>query len=173
MCTRIPTLAAVALWLLSATSPASAASFGGLADAAASALGGATETPSVSSGLVSALTSQLGVTPTQATVGAGAMLGQAMNAMAPDDWSQVAGAIPGADALISAAPSPAVMGLASSAAGLLGGNSAMAALAPAFESVGLDAAMVSQFAPVILSFVQAQAGPQTSALLSAVLPAGS
>ena len=100
------------------------------------------------------------------------MLGQAMNAMAPEDWSQVTSAIPGADALISAAPSPAVKGLANSAAGLLGSDSAMAALAPAFESVGLDAAMVSQFAPVILSFVQSQAGPQTSALLNAVLPSG-
>jgi hypothetical protein len=128
------------------------------------------------SGLVGALVSQLGVTPEQATGGAGLLLSEAREAMAPGDWSQVAAAIPDIASLLaaaptaeSAAPASGFGGMLGQAASRLGSESGMAALAPGFQALGLDPTMVSRFVPVIVGFVQSEAGQQTASLLGSTL----
>lgn len=127
-------------------------------------------------GLVGALVSQLGVTREQAMGGAGLLLGGAQKEMAPGDWTQVASAIPDIASILSAAPETATPkptsgfgGMLGQAASSMGGQLGMAALAPGFQALGLDPAMASQFVPVILSFVQSEAGQQTAALLGSTL----
>ena len=124
-------------------------------------------------GLVAALVSQLGVTPEQAAGGAGALLSQAKTSMAPGDWTEVAAAIPSVGTLLRAAPpaaapasSTGMGGMLGQAGAMLGSAQGLAMLAPAFQSLGLDPTMVSQFAPVILGYVESEAGQQTMALLS-------
>ena len=51
------------------------------------------------------LTKDLNVTPKQATGGAGALFGLAKSRLKPDQFSQVAAAVPGMDGLLKAAPS--------------------------------------------------------------------
>ncbi len=118
--------------------------------------------------LVDALTSRLGVTPAQASGGAGALLGLAQGKLSADDNSALATAIPGLDQLIGSAPKidaaasqgDDLLGQANSLLGgsstLLGDNSSLqtlSTLAPAFEALGLDASMAQQFLPVILEYV--------------------
>ncbi len=55
--------------------------------------------------LVELLVSQLGVTSTQAAGGAGAIFSLAKDRLAPDQFAQVAAAVPGMDTLLAAAPS--------------------------------------------------------------------
>jgi len=58
-------------------------------------------------GLVDMLVSQLGVTSDQATGGAGAIFNLAKERLAPDEFSQIAGAVPGIDSMMGAAPTAA------------------------------------------------------------------
>lgn len=128
----------------------------------------ATSSDAVDGTLVDALTSKLGVTPAQASGGAGALLGLAQGKLSADDNSALASAIPGLDQLIGSAPKVEasanqtgdLLGQANSLLGggnsLLGDNSSLqtlASLAPAFEALGLDAGMAQQFLPVILEYV--------------------
>src|SRR3954469_24491478 len=55
--------------------------------------------------LIGTLTNQLKVTPQQATGGAGAIFGLAKSKLAPDQFSTIAGVVPGMDKLLAAAPS--------------------------------------------------------------------
>ncbi|MBQ1783814.1 MAG: DUF2780 domain-containing protein [Gammaproteobacteria bacterium] len=127
-----------------------------------------TTSDAVQGSLVDALTSKLGITPAQASGGAGALLGLAQGKLSADDSSALATAIPGLDQIIGSAPkidaaatqSNDLLGQANSLLGgsnkLLGDNSSLqtlATLAPAFEALGLDASMVQQFLPVILDYV--------------------
>jgi hypothetical protein len=68
--------------------------------------------------LVGMLVSQLGVTSEQATGGAGAIFNLAKERLAPDQFSQIAGAVPGIDSMMDAAPTAAA---ASAAGGATGG----------------------------------------------------
>src|SRR3954463_6092839 len=54
--------------------------------------------------LVSALSKQLGSTPKQAEGAAGSLFGVAKSKLSPADWAKVAGAVPGMDGLLKAAP---------------------------------------------------------------------
>jgi hypothetical protein len=60
--------------------------------------------------LVAMLVSQLGVTSEQATGGAGAIFNLAKERLAPDEFSQIAGAVPGIDSLMGAAPTAVAEG---------------------------------------------------------------
>ena len=82
--------------------------------------------------LIGALTKEIGATPTQASGAAGALFGLAKTRLKPEEFAKVAGAVPGMDTLLAAAP--AVAGTAGSgAAGALakatGGASALGGLA--------------------------------------------
>jgi Protein of unknown function VcgC/VcgE (DUF2780) len=127
--------------------------------------------------LVSILVQKLGITPQQATGGAGSIFSMAKQSMSPTSFGQVSQAVPGMSQLLSAAPSSGVPssgagGLMGSAVSLLGGGSGlgnMAALAGSFQSLGLNSGMMGKFIPVILQYVQAQGGSGTMGLLQGAL----
>jgi hypothetical protein len=116
-----------------------------------SALSGLTSNP-----LVSALTSQLGVSPEQAVGGAGAMLGYAKNTLPPEQASAVTNAVPGAADITSAAGP------------LLGGSplKSLNDVTGVFSKLGMSPDMVSKFAPIIGDQVSKLAGPQVGSLLT-------
>lgn len=123
-------------------------SSGGLMDMASDMMSGAESSP-----LTDLLSSQLSVTPEQAVSGSGALLSLAQSQLSSENSSELASLIPGMSEL-------------SSATSLLGSIEDISAVTSAFEAVGLDASMVSQFAPVILSYLTDQGA--SSGLLSAL-----
>ena len=125
--------------------------------------------------LIGALTKEIGATPTQASGAAGALFGLAKTRLKPEEFAKVAGAVPGMDALLAAAP--AVAGTAGSgAAGALakatGGASALgglASVAPAFEKLGLKPEMAMKAVPVLTNYVTQSGGAEVASLLAGAL----
>lgn len=125
--------------------------------------------------LIQLLTSQLGVTGEQATGGAGAMFEYAKDNLDPDDFAAIAQGIPAMDDLIAMAPEPensSALGESSSAltsaAGLGGFDKSvggLAGLASSFESLGLNADMVSKFVPIVTDYVGSVSGADAMSLL--------
>ena len=129
---------------------------------------------SQTAGLLSALTSQLNVTPEQAVGGTGAMLGLAKNQLSGTDYSQLGKSVPGLDQLSgsnSLGSLGALSGMlgqsggskTSGLDGLLGNVKSTNDLNTAFSALGMDSGMVGQFAPVILQYLGRQ-GASTSVL---------
>ena len=125
--------------------------------------------------LIGALTKEIGATPAQASGAAGALFGLAKTRLKPEEFAKVAGAVPGMDALLAAAP--AVAGTAGSgAAGALakatGGASALgglASVAPAFEKLGLKPEMAVKAVPVLTKYVTKSGGAEVASLLAGAL----
>ena len=161
-----------ALSLSLAVAPTFAAS---LADASkmlgdAAAQTGTTSSPT--SALLGTLTSQLKVSPQQATGGTAALLGLAKNKLAPTDYSSLTKSVPGLDSLAgsNALSSLGSLGGVSSKLGSLGGASggssglssmlgnvqSMGDVSKIFTSLGMNSGMVSQFAPTLLSALGSQ-----------------
>lgn len=118
--------------------------------------------------LVSMLTDQLGVSNEQASGGAGAIFDYAQNNLSADDFSTVASGVPDMDNLLSAAPEPkkeSTMGKVGSMLGDSGGLGGLASLASSFESLGLDADMVSKFMPIVNDYIGSVSGEQALGLL--------
>jgi Protein of unknown function VcgC/VcgE (DUF2780) len=151
----------------------SVGSVAGMAGSVAGTAPVAAQAPS----LVSILVQKLGITPQQATGGAGSIFSMAKQSMSPTSFGQVSQAVPGMSQLLSAAPSSGTStsgagSLMGSAASLLGGGSGlgnMASLAGSFQSLGLSSGMMGKFIPVILQYVQAQGGSGTMGLLQGAL----
>jgi hypothetical protein len=130
-----------------------------------------------SSGLISMLTSQLGVTNDQAEGGSGAILGYAKDQLSGDDYSKVTDAMPETEGLIDSAPKKegGLAGTLGSASSLLGGGdkgksaAGLAGLAESFSSLGLDSDMIGKFTPVILDYAKSKGGETVSSLLGGVL----
>ncbi|SHE23718.1 DUF2780 domain-containing protein [methanotrophic endosymbiont of Bathymodiolus puteoserpentis (Logatchev)] len=129
-----------------------------------------------SADLTGLLTQQLGVTPTQAAGGAGALFQVAQSKMSVGDFQQLTQSVPEVNGLIKSVTQSKPSGLsqiASGASALIGDESntlgAAADLYSTFESLGLSGDMVSQFAPVITDYVSKNATPYlTKALTSAL-----
>jgi len=124
--------------------------------------------------LLQMLTSQLNVSEEQARGGAGILFKLAKDKLSSGEFSQVAGAIPGIDDLISSAPdsgglSSAIGGLASTLGGGAGQLGNLASLASGFSKLNLDTGMVSKFIPILLSFVQSKGGDTVKGLLEKVV----
>ncbi|WP_345337023.1 DUF2780 domain-containing protein [Ferrimonas pelagia] len=120
-------------------------------------------TAPVSDGLVGTLVSQLGVSEDQASGGAGALLSLAQSSLGGSDWGQLTELLPEAAGLASGVDLSALAGDGGGLgdlAGMLGGEggSSMLQVAQAFSGLGLDASSISQFAPVILEYLQGQGG---------------
>ncbi len=123
--------------------------------------------------LLNQLTQNLGIDENQAKGGAGLLFKFAKDKLSGDEFSKVAGAVPGITDLINAAPSDN----GDSGGGLLGGLTSalgdnmggLASLAGGFSKLNLDSDMIGKFIPVILSFVQAKGGDGISGILSKVL----
>lgn len=92
--------------------------------------------------VVNDLVSNLSVSPEQATTGLGALLSLAQSSLGSDQQSELSSLIPGMDSLTSS--------------GLLSSIQDMDSVKSAFSSVGLDPAMISQFAPVVLDYLGSQ-----------------
>ncbi|MCR4538799.1 DUF2780 domain-containing protein [Pseudomonas sp. 18.1.10] len=163
-----------------AASPAFAAGFslGDAANAISGMQGGnkaaAAAPSSETAGLLSALTSQLNITPEQAIGGTGAMLGLAKNKLSGNDYSQLGNSVPGLDQLsgnnalgslgaLSGMLGQAGGSKASGLDGLLGNVKSTNDLNTAFSALGMDSGMIGQFAPVILQYLGGQ-GASSSVL---------
>jgi hypothetical protein len=94
--------------------------------------------------------------------GTGALLGLAKSKLTAEEFSQVANAIPGTDALLKAAPSG--LGMQS-----LGGVAGLASLAGGMKSLGLSPAMAGKMAPVMTKFVESKGAGTAAKLLTGVL----
>ncbi len=130
----------------------------------------AAATATASPELVGALAKELGSTPQQAEGAAGALFGLAKSKLSPGDWSQVAGAVPGMDGLLKAAPAAAASG-ASGAGALAGaaGVGGLSSVAGAFTKLGLKPEMAMKAVPVLTNFVSKSGGPAVGQLLAGAL----
>lgn len=111
----------------------------------------------------------------QASGAAGALFGLAKTRLKPEEFTKVAGAVPGMDTLLAAAPAVAgtagsgaagALAKATGGAGALGG---LAAVAPAFEKLGLKPEMAMKAVPVLTSYVTKSGGKEVASLLAGAL----
>jgi len=112
-----------------------------------------------SSNVVSSLTSQLGVTPTQATGGVGSILAYAKDRLSPADFGTVSKALPGSDTYLKAAGDLVPGGKIDS----------MAGLNAAFSKLGMSPDMVGKFMPIVTDYVGKAGGDTAKNLLAAAL----
>jgi hypothetical protein len=116
------------------------------------------------------LTKQLGVTPEQATGGAGSLFGLAKSRLKPEEFNQVSDAVPGMDGFLKAAPkTSATSPLGSVGSALPGKAGGLASVTGAFNSLGLSPDMVTKFVPVLTQFVQSKGGASVASLLAGAL----
>lgn len=126
--------------------------------------------------LVKLLTSQLGITEQQANGGTGALMKLAQEKLG-GDWSTLAQAVPGIEQFISHAPAVdstsgigGMLGTALNAFGMQNtGLANMAQLVTQFQTLKLDADMVTKFTPIVMQFVQQKGGPVAAELIQKVL----
>ena len=121
--------------------------------------------------LVGELSKEIGATPEQAAGAAGALFGVAKSRLKPEEFSQVASAVPGMNALLKAAPAAGggpvgTTGALSQAAGAAGG---LAAAGSAFTKLGLQPSMVSKAIPVLTQYVSKSGGANVGSLLAGAL----
>ncbi|HEY7056221.1 MAG TPA: DUF2780 domain-containing protein [Vicinamibacterales bacterium] len=120
--------------------------------------------------LVGELSKELGATPEQAAGAAGALFGVAKSQLKPEEFSQVAAAVPGMDSLLKAAPAgPSEVGTAGALSKMAGSAGGLASAASAFSKLGLKPEMVSKAVPVLTQFVTKSGGANVGSLLSGVL----
>jgi hypothetical protein len=127
--------------------------------------------------LIGALSKELGATAEQAAGAAGALFGVAKSRLTPQQFSQVAAAVPGMDSLLRAAPAttsaPGAAGApvgTSGALSQLGGSAgSLATAATAFTKLGLKPDMVGKAIPVMTSFVTKSGGADVGSLLAGAL----
>jgi hypothetical protein len=125
------------------------------------------------SGLIGLLTSQLGVSQEQAQGGAGTIFKMAKDGLSEQDYTSLAGNIPGLENMISASPEPEEdSGLLGSISSLFGGSEKldkMAALKSSFQKLGLSGDMVGQFLPIIYDYVKEKCGEKLMGSLKEAL----
>lgn len=120
--------------------------------------------------LVAALSKEIGATPEQSAGAAGALFGVAKSKLAPDQFSQVAQAVPGMDLLLKAAPAAGgAIGTSGAVSQLAGSAGNMAAAAAAFSKMGLKPELVAKAVPILTSFVTKSGGAGVGNLLAGVL----
>jgi hypothetical protein len=118
--------------------------------------------------LIQSLTSQLGISGEQATGGAGAIFDYAKQNLSAEDFSSIAKGIPGMDDMLIMAPEPESSSTMGKVGSMLGSDSSLGGLAgltSSFESLGLDADMVSKFMPIVSDYVGKMSGDQAMQLL--------
>jgi hypothetical protein len=115
--------------------------------------------------LVGMLSQEMGSTPEQAAGAAGSLFGLAKTRLKPEEFSQVAAAVPGMASLLKAAPAMGGGGAMSA----LGAASGMAGMASSFKKLGLKPEMVAKAVPVLTSFVSKSGGANVGNLLASVL----
>ena len=120
--------------------------------------------------LVAALSKEIGATPEQSAGAAGALFGVAKSKLAPDQFSQVAQAVPGMDLLLKAAPATGgATGTSGALSQLSGSAGNLAAAAAAFSKMGLKPELVAKAVPILTGFVTKSGGAGVGSLLAGVL----
>ena len=133
--------------------------------------------------LIGQIVSQLGVNEEQANGGVGTLFKIAQEKLGAEEFQQVAGALPGLNEVMEKAPAAeeaggGLAGMAGSALSAMGGGGALGKLgtlataAGAFKSLGLDAGMITKFAPMVMGFAQTQGGDVVKDLLGKVMNEG-
>lgn len=117
-------------------------------DSITSALNGALSQVQSNTQLTSQLTEQLDVSPAQAAGGAGALLALAQNQLSEGDNQELGQLIPGIDQLTS-------LNLSGNN-NLLSSVDSLSQVNKVFTELGLDPAMITQFAPVVLQYLSQQ-----------------
>lgn len=113
--------------------------------------------------LVNGLAKEIGASPAQAAIGAGALLGLAKSRLKPEEFAQVGSAVPGIDALLKAVPGGGAGG---------GDASQIVGLGPAasaFTKLGLKPDAITKAVPALISFVTKSGGAGVGGLLAGVL----
>jgi len=123
--------------------------------------------------LVGALAKEIGATPEQAEGAAGALFGLAKTRLKPEEWTKVAGAVPGMDGLLKAAPAAASSsGMGGSLAGAVSGAAGVggvAGVAGSFSKLGLKPEMAAKAVPVLTDYVSKKGGAEVGTLLAGAL----
>ena len=124
--------------------------------------------------LIKILTEQLGVSQDQAQGGAGLLFKLAKDKMSSDEFSQVAGHVPGLENLVESAPDSgmlgsALSGLASSLSGGETGPGGLAGLVGGFTKLGLDSDMIGKFVPIIMNYLKDKGGESLAGIISNAL----
>ena len=109
------------------------------------------------SGLLSTLTSQLGVTPQQAAGGTAALMNVAQQKMPATNYAELLKSVPGLSSLVQGNES-----LVNGAMQMMGDSDMVG---KAFGALGMDSSMVGKFAPVLLDYVKQYATPENVSLL--------
>ena len=124
--------------------------------------------------LISTLVDALGITEKQAEGGAGALFKNAKENLSTEDFNKVSDAVPNVDDYMAKAPSTDSESgagglLKSSGLSSLGGSAAkignMAGLADAFSKLGMDSGTMTKFIPVVVKFMDSEAGSGVAGLL--------
>jgi hypothetical protein len=126
--------------------------------------------------LVGALSKELGTTTDQAAGAAGALFGLAKSRLSAADFSRIAGAVPGMDALLKAAPDTTaastgaggITGSLPKAAGTTGSLGSLSSAATAFSKLGISPDLVSKAVPVLTGYVTKSGGAGLGNLLGGV-----
>lgn len=111
-----------------------------------------TKSTTEQSSLLNLLTSNLGVSNSQAVGGASAILTKAATNMSQADVSSLTSAIPSISSLISSTVS------SQSGQNMLGSLVSSTSLGSQFSALGMDSSMVAKFIPIILEFINTEAG---------------
>ena len=139
---------------------------------AAAAQTAAASAAKASPALVGALSKEIGASAEQAAGAAGALFGVAKSRLTPQEFSQVAAAVPGMDVLLRAAPATTgagAVGTAGTLPSLGGAAGGLASAATAFSKLGLKPDMVAKAIPVLTSFVTKSGGANVGSLLAGAL----
>jgi len=129
-------------------------------------------------GLVSMLTSSLGVNTGQASGGMGSILNYVKNNVSTDQFSQLAKSLPGVDSLVSQMPdlSKLSSGSSESLGGLLDKASeysdslkSISDVTKQFEALGLKPEMITSFISSAQSYLDTEQGQEAKKMLTAGL----
>lgn len=117
--------------------------------------------PSQTNALIETLSSQLGISRTQAIGGAGALLRLAGNKL-PADLTRLQGAVPGLEMLTKNESLTDMAGLLGQISGnttndgSIGAPTSLADVNTAFSNLGISDSATSQFAPALLNYLEQQ-----------------
>lgn len=139
--------------------------------------------------LVNGLAKELDATPEQAAAAAGALFGIAKSFLKPDDFAQVAKAVPGMEALLAAAPksadptaipltpgfaassspsSPAGMTMAAPNGATMAAPNGMASAIGALSKLGIKPDMIVKAVPFLSGYLKKHGGAAVGGLLGSV-----
>lgn len=124
--------------------------------------------------LIQQLVSTAGVSEAQAEGGSGLLLKLLQNKLPEADFSALSAVIPNAGGLLSAAPESGgggLMGVLSGLVSSFGGGKLgdLAGLAAGFSRLDLDSGKITQFASVLLEYVQSKGGDDLASVVRKAL----